>query len=587
MRIGWILVMFSCLWAGILNAQRFAVSYQVEPAAPSSLRLTNKFNSRLQAEQYLNQLPSLLIAKGYLAASVDSVHYDSAKAIVWLFTGEQFQWRSLRFDSTARAWLQRMPGQAWLQKQATLPNRPDSLTQAMLGYLANNGHPFASVSWDSVLLEGQFIDAMLHLNPGPPYKIDSIVQKGSAKFNPRFLYRYLEMQKGMSYNQQLLDESDRRLDELLFAEKKAPAEVTMLGTGALFNVFLDSRKSNVFNALLGLMPSSTQTPDNKLQVVGDVNLMLRNALGGGETIGVNWQQLQYKSPRINLLYQQPYLFSNKAGIDFQFDLFRKDTQFLNLQMRIGVPYQINTHQNGKVFYQLHSSNVAFIDTNAVRQSRQLPDLANFSISNLGIEWELNETDYRYNPRTGWQALVTGMGGLKKIKQNADILALKDPGFDFASLYDSVKLTTYQLRLKGSAARFFPMGRQATIKTAAQAGWLQSGNYFRNELFQIGGYKLLRGFDEESIFARGYLVGTAEYRYLTATNGYLFAFTDVGWALYEDELQRFNHTYWGAGLGINFQTRNSMVNLSWAIGKRNDLPLDVRQSKIHLGFVNFF
>jgi hemolysin activation/secretion protein len=180
-----------------------------------------------------------------------------------------------------------------------------------------------------------------------------------------------------------------------------------------------------------------------------------------------------------------------------------------------------------------------------------------------------------------------MGGVKNIKKNADILALKVPGFDFASLYDSLKLTTYQLRLKGSVARYFPMGRQATLKTAAQVGWLQSSNFFRNELFQIGGFKLLRGFDEESIFARGYMVGTAEFRYLTATNGYLFAFTDVGWARYDDELQQFSHTYWGGGLGINFQTRNSMVNLSWAIGKRNDLPLDVRQSKIHLGFVNFF
>lgn len=587
MRRGWILVMISCLWAAMLKAQRYAVSYHVVPAASASLRLPDKFNNKPQAEQYLTQLPSLLIAKGYLAASVDSVQYDSSKATVWLFAGEQYQWRSLRFDSSAQAWLQRMPGQLWLQKRSALPIRPDSLAQSMLGFLANSGYPFASISWDSVLLEGQFIEAVMQLQPGPPYKIDSIVQRGNARLNSRFLYRYLEMQKGMLYSQKLLEESERRLDELLFVEKKAPSEVSMLGSGALYNVYLDSRKSNVFNALLGLMPSSTQTPDNKLQIVGDVNLMLRNALGAGETIGVNWQQLQYKSPRINLLYQQPYLFSNKAGIDFQFDLFRKDTQFLNLQVRIGVPYQINTHQNGKVFYQYQGNTVAYIDTNAVRQSKQLPDLADFSISNLGIEWELNETDYRYNPRTGWQALVTGWGGMKKIRQNADILALKDPGFDFSSLYDSVKLTTYQLRFKGSVARYFPMGRQATFKTAAQAGWLQSGNYFRNELFQIGGHKLLRGFDEESIFARGYCVGTAEFRYLTATNGYLFAFTDVGWALYEDELQQFSHSYWGGGLGINFQTRNSMVNLSWAVGKRNDLPFDVRQSKIHLGFVNFF
>ena len=32
-------------------------------------------------------------------------------------------------------------------------------------------------------------------------------------------------------------------------------------------------------------------------------------LGAGETIGLNWQQLQVKSPRLNIIYQHPYLFN--------------------------------------------------------------------------------------------------------------------------------------------------------------------------------------------------------------------------------------------------------------------------------------
>jgi hypothetical protein len=44
-------------------------------------------------------------------------------------------------------------------------------------------------------------------------------------------------------------------------------------------------------------------------------------------------------------------------------------------------------------------------------------------------------------------------------------------------------------------------------------------HFRNELFQIGGNRLLRGFDEESQFVSQYLVPSVEYRYLIGQNSY--------------------------------------------------------------------
>jgi outer membrane protein assembly factor BamA len=336
------------------------------------------------------------------------------------------------------------------------------------------------------------------------------------------------------------------------------------------------------------MPASTQTPDGKLQLTGDVNLLLRNSLGNGETIKANWQQLQYQSPRLNLGFEQAYVFSNRAGIDFYFELFKKDTQFLNLQTRIGIPYEIRAGQTGKLFYQFQQNNTTTIDTAYVKQNQALPDLADISLSLLGLEWLAEQTNYRFNPRKGYQGLLQFQAGLKKIRESTAITSLEDgSNFNYAGLYDSVKLKTYQLRLKGGFSHYLPMGGNLVLKSGLQGGWLQSANYYRNELFQIGGFKMLRGFDEESIYARSYAVVTAELRYLTGRNSFLFAFLDGGYAGYKDELTQYNHRYFGTGLGLNLETKNSQVNLSWAIGKRDDLPLNFRQSKIHIGFVNFF
>ena len=113
----------------------------------------------------------------------------------------------------------------------------------------------------------------------------------------------------------------------------------------------------------------------------------------------------------------------------------------------------------------------------------------------------------------------------------------------------------------------------------------SGSY--ESLFQIGGFKILRGFDEESIFTNRFAVATFEYRYLLAQNGYFFVFSDAGYASYQSSSGKYSHTYISGGTGLAFETKTGIFNISYGVGKRNDLKFDLRQSKIHIGFVSLF
>ena len=408
--------------------------------------------------------------------------------------------------------------------------------------------------------------------------------------NPKFMQRYLGFAPGAPYDAVKLAKIGQRLDELPFARQQQPWEMNMLGTGGVVNVYLEQRRSNVLNVLLGVMPASTQTPDNKVQVTGDVNILLRNSFRSGETIGVNWQQLQYKSPRLNLLYQQPYLFGSKAGIDFYFELFKKDIQFVNLQVRVGMPYEFSLQKSGKVLFHYQQTNLSTVDTQYVLSTGRLPDLAATAATSLGVDYQINTTNNRLNPRKGTELNLSFTGGTKTIKPSADIQNLKDPanpGSSFGYLYDSLAQNTYQFRIKMAAAMYFSIGRTSVIKLATNAATYESGNFFRNELFQIGGYRLLRGFDEESIYARRYGVLTSEYRLISGKNSFFFGFMDAGLVQYQDLETQFNNSYIGAGLGMVLETKNSLINISWGIGKRNDQSIDFRQSKIHLGLINFF
>ena len=93
--------------------------------------------------------------------------------------------------------------------------------------------------------------------------------------------------------------------------------------------------------------------------------------------------------------------------------------------------------------------------------------------------------------------------------------------------------------------------------------------------------------EESIYATQYAVATVEYRYRLSLNSNLFGFVDAGVVKSKYQLINTNNNFVGTGLGLLFETKFGLLNLSYAIGKRNDLNFDIKQSKIHFGFVSIF
>lgn len=554
------------------------------------LKIKNRFSTRASLEKYIGTLAADLMGKGYLAASIDSVRIDSPKASLILFAGPRYQWKRLTLPAEYLPLAQELGFPGYTRRKLDYFSPDNDYRARILNYFENNGYPFASVWFDSIQIENGMLNGRMEIDKGVFYKIDSIAQSGPLRMNPKFMQRYLGFAPGAPYDAVKLAKIGQRLDELPFARQQQPWEMNMVGTGGVVNVYLEQRRSNVLNVLLGVMPASTQTPDNKVQVTGDVNILLRNSFRSGETIGVNWQQLQYKSPRLNLLYQQPYLFGSKAGIDFYFELFKKDIQFVNLQVRVGMPYEFSLQKSGKVLFHYQQTNVTTVDTQYVLSTGRLPDLAATAATSLGVDYQINTTNNRLNPRKGTELNLSFTGGTKTIKPSADIQNLKDPanpGSSFGYLYDSLAQNTYQFRIKMAAAMYFSIGRTSVIKLATNAATYESGNFFRNELFQIGGYRLLRGFDEESIYARRYGVLTSEYRLISGKNSFFFGFMDAGLVQYQDLETQFNNSYIGAGLGMVLETKNSLINISWGIGKRNDQSIDFRQSKIHLGLINFF
>ncbi len=556
---------------------------------PDVLHLQTSFANQPLCIDYVNKLIPKLNMQGYTAASVDEMIIDSSAVQILLYVGEQQSWIKLKTDNIEK---KAIDESGFIEKKFS--NKPvnfsevQQIKERILNYYEKNGFPFASVYLDSLQLQGQTMEGTLKVNRGPLYHIDSIRVIGKAKIANHFLQRYLGIPNGSIYNREKLEQVDKKILELPYVQSQQSSELLMLGTGSVLNLYLQPKRSSQVNFLVGFLPANSQT--NKLQLTGDVNLNLKNSLGKGETILLNWQQLQLQSPRLNIGYQHPYIFKSAFGVDFSFGLFKKDSTFLQLNAQLGIQYLLSANQSGKLFLQRQSTTLlgSGVDTNQIKITKQLPPNVDVSSVNIGLDYDWNNTNYRLNPRSGNEIQLVTSVGLRTIHKNNDILSISDPSFNYESLYDSIKLKTYQLRAKLTAAHYFPAGKRSTLKAVVNAGVFSSQSIFRNEVFQIGGFKLLRGFDEESIYATQYAVVTAEYRYLVGLNSYLFTFTDAGWVKNKFQDVNTNNKFISAGIGLLFETKFGLLNMSFAVGKRDDVNFDLRRaSKIHFGYINYF
>jgi outer membrane protein assembly factor BamA len=375
-----------------------------------TLKLQRAFQNMQNCMTYVKKIPALLQNKGYPNASIDSSTYDSTGATCTLYVGDAAKHSVLNTDSIDQSVL----SHAGISKRNP-PNILDlkKVQEKILNHMENTGYPFASVMVDSVQFRQDTLYAVLKLDKGPLYKIDSIRNFGNGSISSNFLQQYLGIRNRSIYRKEKMQQISERLRELPYLQEKQAWNMSLLGTGSVLNLYLDTRKSSEVNVLLGLLPANQQLVNNKMLVTGEANINLKNSLGGGETIGLNWQQIQVKSPRLNILFQQPYLFGSPFGMNFNFDLLKKDSSYVNIAILLGAAYAVSSRQTGSVFIQRLATNLLTVDTFSVKNNRKLPPEADVSSVNLGVNYSFGR-DKEYQEEQCYSKIIRPVGPIFRL-----------------------------------------------------------------------------------------------------------------------------------------------------------------------------
>ncbi len=531
---------------------------------------SESFGDTLAVLQYIHEIRQELISVGYLTASFDSTYWHGDTLYATLTAGKKFLWARLSPGNVPEEYLTRTGYREKLYREKPFYGPAvGTLFSRLLDHMDRIGYPFAELKLDSISIYDNSMRARLDLKRNQFVVIDSLIIKGEIKTSRNYLENYLGISKNMPYNQEFLSRIPDRLRELPFVQVIKPYEIGMRPGKADVYLYLNNKKASNLNGVLGILPDDLT---GEVLITGDVDINLMNALRQGETINFRWQRLQTRTQQLDVRFAYPYILNTPLGTEVKMNLYRQDTLFSTVNLQAAVQYFIKGINYVKVFVEQAQSNVIsaqFFSADRYVDSR---------MTLFGIGANTGNLNYRFNPRSGYFLETTLAAGTKKISRNPEV----DESF-----YEDIKLTSEIYNLNLRVGNYFPLGRRSTVLLRVNGGHFINDNMFRNEMYRLGGLKSIRGFDEQSIFASGFAIGTLEYRFLLDQNSNIFAFFDQG--IYENRVTESTttDTPFGFGAGISFETGAGVFSLTYALGRQFDNNISVRGGKLHFGFISFF
>jgi hemolysin activation/secretion protein len=587
------LLIFICLTclSSFVFAQSFLLQLQGEneefQRQSKISRFHDDFNSCRKALQIsIKQLHEA----GYLCASIDSLRWTDSSATAQIFVGKKFAWASLKNNNIPTSLLQQLHFQE--KEYFDKPIQAKKITalfERVLKHFEDNGHPFASIKLENVEIVNDKLKGEIKLEKGQQIRLDTIYINEDARINRKFLLAYLGLNDGMLYNESKIRNISLRIKELNFLQELYPWRISFTAAKSNLSIYVKNKSANRADVLIGLLPNNIEN-QGKFLLTGDIKLAIVNALGRGEKFQLNWQNLQAQSPRYNIEASYPYLLHTPFGLQGKFDFYKKDTSFRLVSGEMGLLYQFNAHDYLKIFYELSSNRLGTINTSSLIAYKRLPDNADVTYRSFGAEINYSRLDYRLNPRKGYRFYFKSGIALRNFIRNTTIEQTLDPsrGETFKYLYDSIQLKSNRYNILCELNYFFNIKQRLIFASLYHGGiTFSNDNLYRNELFQIGGYRLMRGFDEGSLFVNQYHVFTFEPRFLIGINSYFFTFGDLGFIQSKFAQQFQDDMLYSLGGGMTFETRAGLFNINYALGGRQNQGIQFRNSKIHFGYISVF
>ena len=546
------------------DAQTISVNFNVLDSSELS---TSKYfkkeqlKSSFELENLLRKKRIEWIDKGFFLVSFEAKKQTESQFTVQVELGRKFKKITVELEEKDRWQLRKFNVQLVKIKSNYSASEFSFLLKNSLNAFLNNGYPFVAISFENLEIVENEISLRLKFDRGMIFRWTEIHIKGDSSISVNAIENIIGIKKGDYFNESLLEQVDKRIEQVSFLKKIKASELLFTEKGVELFVYLQSQKISSVQGAIGLQPN----PINQtLVLTGDLQMKLANVFKKAELLDLSWRSIQPQTQALNFKFIYPYLFKSPFGIDARFNLYKRDSTFLDLKSALGVVYTLKNGSQFKASYQLLASNLLF----ASASSSQFTNLATVRTNAYGLSYTLRKLDYIPNPSKGrFLNIETYIGSRIATK-------------------DSISEKKNVARASIQFDNYFSLAKRHVLKLSAGFETYYAPKVFQNELYRFGGLNSLRGFNEDELFASTKLSYTFEYRFLVDRNSNAFLFFEQ--AVYENNSSNYlKDNPFGVGTGFSFGTKLGIFTISYAVGKQLTNPFDFRLSKIHFGYTAYF
>ena len=515
-----------------------------------------KINSN-RVRELVNNILLSEIESGYFTCNVDSINLKNQKLKIYLQTGNLISLNSIKVNLPNSLSL-KLREDFISDKTYFNANDFSEKIKKWIILMNNNGFPFAEFEFEKSEIINSKINLICNLISGPLVKIDSIINPEITKKELQLVYKFTDIRNGDLFELNKIYKISENIKNTGFIEEIRPPAYEFIDNKASIYTYFKPQSKNSINGLVGIQPGENET----VQFTGNVALNFQNALSYGEVLKFNWRRMFNSSQNLIAELSYPFLFNTNFEVQGGLDMIKKDSSFFNFNSKLIINYKSNSNfSNGFLFTNNNSTNLLE------------DDYSSTSVNSFGFVTNFKKLDNPFNPRKGFKIKSEIAYGWKETYV-IDTVAnniLKSPNFNgnlsFSSYLSLLKRTTFKIKLSGST--------------------IQNNILYENELTRIGGYKTIRGFDEESIWVSSFVLGNFEFRYLIDEKSNVFLFSDFAWTESKTNNFLMENYFQSFGFGTNISMPNGLLTLIYGLGRKIDNPFLIRTGKIHLGFTSYF
>ncbi len=422
-----------------------------------------------------------------------------------------------------------------------------------LAILEKKGFAQAKIKLDNFSKTNTILQADLCIELNAIRKINNLVFKGYNQFPNGIKKVFLKKYQSKPFNQDIVKKINNDFNSLPFVKQKKYPEILLTTDSTQVYIYLEKRKNNSFDGFLGF---GNNEETKKLQFNGYLDLNLFNNLNSGERFNLYWKNDGNKQSTFNVNLDLAYIFKSPLALKTNLKIFKQDTIFQNSSIDFDLGYMINYKTKAFIGYKENTSEaIQKNPSNFLKDLKATFITTTFEHKNIDFENPLFPDKFSVFTKFG---LGNRTSGLTKTNQ----------------FFGQIQIS-----------QLIELNKKNYIHLKSDNFFLQSNDYFLNELYRFGGIQSIRGFNENSLQGNAFSGIFTEYRHVAASNLYLYTITDFGY--FQDKANNTNNQLLGFGFGFGLLSKNGLFNLVYANGSTKNQAIKLSNSIIQISFKTNF